>query len=470
MLTRLLMLGLVGILLEGSILAQEPAKPKAPKAEPAKDEGPSYEERIKPIPPAAIPDDPPPHEGAMINFPYVIEPMDIIRVEVLEALPGRPITGERLVKPDGTISLGFYGEIHVRGLTAKQVKLKVILHLRRYLIDTVLGLIDVRKPDEPAVEPLPKPGSIAPRMGVDAPDLLPPGAPASPFDAPKGSNPSKREPVEDPPTKPVAKPVSSSGRVARLAASRARLQDPAQAEKTAVTDSPPQAKPSPKAEAMQADELDAWGMHPVYIDPVESDRVFIDITAFKSKVYFVQGDVGTPGRIPCTGNDTVLDAVQYVGGFLPTADPSNIHLYRPARGGKPARDYKIDIEAIKRGDARANLQIFDGDRLVVGQNELVKRTAELDRIQAPINSMVLSLNNIAALGRNLGLMVAPFGEAADGTMSPEAREKYVNDWIDFLWSASLKNQEKMLDEAEFRREILRRLKVRTSPEFAPLKK
>ena len=47
----------------------------------------------------------------------MIEPPDMILVEVLEALPGRPISGERLVRPDGKISLGFYGEIYVAGLT-----------------------------------------------------------------------------------------------------------------------------------------------------------------------------------------------------------------------------------------------------------------------------------------------------------------------------------------------------------------
>ncbi|HEY2155252.1 MAG TPA: sigma-70 family RNA polymerase sigma factor, partial [Isosphaeraceae bacterium] len=31
---------------------------------------------------------------------------DVILIEVLQALPGRPITGERLVRPDGTVSLG----------------------------------------------------------------------------------------------------------------------------------------------------------------------------------------------------------------------------------------------------------------------------------------------------------------------------------------------------------------------------
>ena len=46
---------------------------------------------------------------------YVLEPPDLVLVEVLEALPGRPISGERLVRPDGKISLGFYGEVYVAG-------------------------------------------------------------------------------------------------------------------------------------------------------------------------------------------------------------------------------------------------------------------------------------------------------------------------------------------------------------------
>ena len=43
---------------------------------------------LKPHPLPSIPDDPPPHEGAMIDLPFVVEPPDLILVEVLEALPG----------------------------------------------------------------------------------------------------------------------------------------------------------------------------------------------------------------------------------------------------------------------------------------------------------------------------------------------------------------------------------------------
>ena len=73
--------------------------------------------------------------------PSVIQPGRTLAVEVLEALPGRPITGERLVRSDGTISLGFYGDLHVAGRNRKEIKVKLIEHLRKYLDDEVLGLM-----------------------------------------------------------------------------------------------------------------------------------------------------------------------------------------------------------------------------------------------------------------------------------------------------------------------------------------
>lgn len=71
------------------------------------------------------------------------EPGDLIRVEVLEALPGRPITGLRLVRPDGTISLEFYGDVQVAGLTREQIKVRVVERLRQFLSDDVLGLMEI---------------------------------------------------------------------------------------------------------------------------------------------------------------------------------------------------------------------------------------------------------------------------------------------------------------------------------------
>jgi polysaccharide biosynthesis/export protein len=89
-----------------------------------------------------------PKEFTKVTMPeYVLEPPDLIIVEVLEALPGRPISGERLVKPDGKITLGFYGEVFVAGLTTDEVKEKIVLHLRKFLPDEVLGLNEIDPED-----------------------------------------------------------------------------------------------------------------------------------------------------------------------------------------------------------------------------------------------------------------------------------------------------------------------------------
>jgi polysaccharide biosynthesis/export protein len=36
----------------------------------------------------------------------------------------------------------------------------------------------------------------------------------------------------------------------------------------------------------------------------------VDVAAYNSKGYYVQGDVLVPGRLPFTGQETVLDAIR----------------------------------------------------------------------------------------------------------------------------------------------------------------
>ena len=220
-----------------------------------------------------------PRELSKSSMPdYVVEPPDIIVVEVLEALPGRPITGERLVRPDGKISLGFYGEIYVAGLTTSEIKEKVILHLRDYISDETLGL---------AV-----------------------------FDSKKNDFTEKK--------------------------------------------------------------------------PSETSRVFVDVVSFNSKVYYVQGDVGVPGRLPITGNETVLDAINYAGGLIPTASTVNIRLVRPAPPGASCEQLlPVNYAAIiNAGDTTTNYQMMPGDRLVVYRDPIVRTTVFIDRISAPFNSVL----------------------------------------------------------------------------------
>ncbi|WP_074307344.1 sigma-70 family RNA polymerase sigma factor [Singulisphaera sp. GP187] len=85
--------------------------------------------------------------------PARVKPGDTLTIEVLQALPGRPITGDRVVRPDGTISLGFYGDLEVAGLNRYEIKTKLVNYLRNFLADDFLGLWrdelgDLENPDD----------------------------------------------------------------------------------------------------------------------------------------------------------------------------------------------------------------------------------------------------------------------------------------------------------------------------------
>jgi polysaccharide export outer membrane protein len=228
---------------------------------------------------------------------YVVEAPDLVRIEVLEALPGRPITGERLVRPDGKISLDFYGEIFVAGLTVTEVKEKVIIHLRQFIPDETLGLLEI---------------------------------------------------------------------------------DP---------------------ETLQTRS----------IPPRDSDRVFVDISAYNSKVYYVQGDVAAPGRLIFTGNETVLDAVNYAGGLLPTAAPQNIRLVRPAPPGACCAEVlPVNLAAIvNTGDTTTNYQLMPGDRLVVYRDPIVRGTVFLNRLAEPFLTVVNSVQLFSFAARGVQFLGAP---------------------------------------------------------------
>jgi protein involved in polysaccharide export with SLBB domain len=472
-LTMLLSVGLWSAFASDDPPAQKPdtSVPKS-GAEPAPQRLYPRPETIKPKPLAPIPDDPPPHEGAMIDLPYVIEPPDLIVVEVLEALPGRPITGERLVRPDGTISLGFYGEVNVRGLTVTQVKEKVVLTLVKILPHEVLGLVEVgigNDPEDP-YEPGPAAG---PPNSRELP-ALPPGGRGfelDPLPKPEPPKSDQAKPKAKPsgfrqdltpfnrrsPRRPAGVPAVAprDGRTTIPVALRSveddapvALQVPAGGNLTiTIQIHGAEKKPEPKPEP-PAPEIDPSKIH--QISPAETNRVFVDVTAYNSKFYLVQGDVAAPGRLPVTGHETVLDAINFAGGFVTTADPKNIRLNRPARGGKPAKVYPVDYEAIIRGDATKNYQLFPGDRLVIGRNETITATIHVDRQATVYQSLVNSLLQAA-------LMTRALTQATPDLTQPQ-REALVKEWFDLWWKSSVKPGGPVPDEATLRELFLKQLK------------
>jgi protein involved in polysaccharide export with SLBB domain len=427
----------------------------------------AYDLTPRPLPP--IPDDPPPHEGAMIRLPHIVEPPDLVIVEVLEALPGRPISGERMVRPDGTISLGFYGDVPVQGLTLDQVKVAIIKHLREYLDDATLGLIEPVEEEVEAEGPaIQMPVAPERPKGEDSPlEVKPRAKPrSSTYPAPSSLRPVKPRTAS---YRPERRSVSlrSVLRTARRRGAQDKAAPPPTGNQLTVPLSGPGrvtitiqvdgqgltvAQPAAEEPAVAVGRNERWQLVP----PEKSTAVFVDVTAYNTKHHYVLGDVATPGKIPCTGNETILDALQHAGGFLPTAEPKDIRLIRPARGGKPTRVYKVDLTAIEeKGDITSNYQIFPGDRLIVGRNDVVKKTIEFDRLAAPVQAIANTMLQQASLLRGLQLATA------------SNRDELLREYVDF-WAKELARPGGVkFDEQTLREAFIRNMKLLPGPVSSP---
>jgi len=203
-----------------------------------------------------------PRELRKVQHPlYVVEPPDVLYIEALELIPNRPISGERLVRPDGTISLGYYGQISVAGLTLPEIEEKI----------------------------------------------------------------------------------------------RKRLED-----------------------------------------YVNSPEVYVDVAYFNSKVFYVLGQTQQTGRLPITGNETVLDGIVLAGGVTNFADKNRIFLARPNPGGGCDQVFHIDYHAVTEcGDTRTNYQLLPGDRIVVMPTKGYATTVWMDNYITPVER----ITNLFALFR-----------------------------------------------------------------------
>ena len=119
-------------------------------------------------------------------------------------------------------------------------------------------------------------------------------------------------------------------------------------------------------------------------------EVYIDVLAYNSKVFYIVTDGGGAGeqvfRFPCTGNETVLDALSQINGLPTVASKKDIWIARPA---PPEIGYeqilKVDWNGIVRGgQSKTNYQLLPGDRLYVQADRLVTFDTMIARITAPL--------------------------------------------------------------------------------------
>ena len=123
--------------------------------------------------------------------------------------------------------------------------------------------------------------------------------------------------------------------------------------------------------------IDPRRVNYVRVEPRDSDRVFVDVTAYNSKNYYILGDVAVTGRLPITGNETVLDAINFANGLMPTAAPAE-HPSGPAgssgcvlradSAGQPGRNHqrRRPHDQLPAHARRSNRRLSRPDRQVHG--------------------------------------------------------------------------------------------------------
>ncbi|HEX5498029.1 MAG TPA: SLBB domain-containing protein, partial [Thermomicrobiales bacterium] len=93
----------------------------------------------------------------------------------------------------------------------------------------------------------------------------------------------------------------------------------------------------------------------------------------QSGVYYVLGEVNSPGSFPLIGRETVLDGILAAGGLSDRASPCNIILSRPTPPAGCRTVSAICYRQITQlGDTTTNFQLMPGDRIYVATRTLVE--------------------------------------------------------------------------------------------------
>ena len=117
--------------------------------------------------------------------------------------------------------------------------------------------------------------------------------------------------------------------------------------------------------------------------------VTVKIIGYNSKVVYVIGEVGAPGKIYMHGDTiTVREALLQAGLPLLSASMKKSRLVTPADSGKAERKY-VNVEALLYdGDLRENLMMKPGDVLYIPATILTKAMRAINPVAAPIGTAV----------------------------------------------------------------------------------
>ncbi|MFC1793789.1 polysaccharide biosynthesis/export family protein [Planctomycetota bacterium] len=159
-----------------------------------------------------------------------------------------------------------------------------------------------------------------------------------------------------------------------------------------------QIRPDGKVSFEAIGEIDAAGKTPSQVANVLGGKIreFYDIegehpidvrvVAFRSKRYYVLGQVGRPGAQVYTGRDTVLGAIALAGSPTVLAWGDRIQVIRPSadKNVKPKIfEFKYD-RAAAHGDASKDVLLQEGDIIYVPPTILAAAAMVIEEFMRPI--------------------------------------------------------------------------------------
>jgi hypothetical protein len=110
--------------------------------------------------------------------------------------------------------------------------------------------------------------------------------------------------------------------------------------------------------------------------------------------------------VNCTGNETVLDAVSMVNGISQVSDAKKMWIARPGDKGT-SKILDVNWEDIsRRGINTTNYTLQPGDRLVFGEDALIKQSNLISKKTSPLERLMgitsLTTSVVASLGTSPG--------------------------------------------------------------------
>ena len=142
-----------------------------------------------------------------------------------------------------------------------------------------------------------------------------------------------------------------------------------------------------KVEGMKKDEVRDLLVE-LLQEYIISPAVTVKITGYNSKIVYVIGEVGRPGKIFMRGDTiTVREALVQAGLPMLTAKASKSHLITPSANGRPENKIVNVHKLLYEGDLRENLVMKPGDTLYVPPTFLAKTMRVIQPVTAPIRDV-----------------------------------------------------------------------------------